>query len=182
MSDTAVMTQARLESALWAAANALSGPVDPGDFKAYVFPVLLFKWVSDTWDYRHAEAVEEWGDELTDEIEADYQPFSIPAGCHWRDVYDTSVNVGSKLHQTLQRIETANPTLAGVFGDVNWANTDRLPANALTALLDACNSTQRKYAATCLAQRTSTYCGSSPKPPARRPASSSPHATSFTCW
>lgn len=43
-----------------------------------------------------------------------------------------------------------------------------------------CNSTQRTYAATCSAQRTSTYCGSSPKPPARRPASSSPHATSFT--
>lgn len=42
MNDTAVMTQARLESALWAAANALRGPVDPRDFKAYVFPVLFF--------------------------------------------------------------------------------------------------------------------------------------------
>jgi len=47
------MTQPELERALWAAANALRGPVDAGDFKAYVFPVMFFKWVSDNWDYRH---------------------------------------------------------------------------------------------------------------------------------
>jgi type I restriction enzyme M protein len=36
-----------------APANALRGPVDPGDFKAYVFPVLFYKWISDVYDYRH---------------------------------------------------------------------------------------------------------------------------------
>ena len=48
--------------------------MDPGDFKAYVFPVMFFKWISDNWAYRHAQAVAEWGDELTPQIEyADYQ-------------------------------------------------------------------------------------------------------------
>jgi type I restriction enzyme M protein len=132
------MTHGRLQSLLWAAANALRGPVDPGDFKAYVFPVMFFKWVSDNWDYQHAQALADWDDELTDEIEnADYQPFVLPSGCHWSDVHNTAVNVGSKLNATLQRIEQANPDLAGVFGDVNWGNKDRLPESALVALLDA---------------------------------------------
>ena len=77
--DGALVTQRQLESTLWAAANALRGPVDPGDFKAYVFPVMFFKWISDTWDHHHATAVEEWGEDLTDEIEADYQPFVVPS-------------------------------------------------------------------------------------------------------
>ncbi|WP_299449063.1 class I SAM-dependent DNA methyltransferase [uncultured Serinicoccus sp.] len=135
-SDVQVMTQRQLESTLWAAANALRGPVDPGDFKAYVFPVMFYKWISDTWDSWHAHAIEIWGDELTDEIEADYHPFTIPDGCHWADVHQTVTNVGVKLNTALQRIEQANPDLVGVFGDVNWANKQRLPENALVALLD----------------------------------------------
>ncbi len=42
------LTLAELESRLWAAANSLRGPVDPADFKSYVFPLLFLKWVSDT--------------------------------------------------------------------------------------------------------------------------------------
>lgn len=132
------VSQRELESNLWAAANALRGPVDAGDFKAYVFPVLFFKWISDSWDYWHAQAVDDWSDELTPEIEnSDYQPFAVPDGCHWRDVHDTATNIGVVLNTALQRIEQANPELAGVFGDINWANKDRLPETALVKLLDA---------------------------------------------
>ena len=135
------LTQQQLESTLWAAANALRGPVDPGDFKAYVFPVMFFKWLSDTWDHEHARSVADFGDSLDDEIEADYHVFAVPAGCHWVDVHGTPFNVGSRLSTTLQRLQQANPdTLAGVFGDVNWANTERLPETALKALLEAFHS------------------------------------------
>lgn len=135
--ETRQLTQRELESALWAAANALRGPVDAGDFKAYVFPVMFFKWISDNWDYWHERAVEDWGDELTDEIEnSDYQPFAVPDGCHWADVHSTVTNIGVTLNTVLQRIEQANPDLVGVFGDINWANKDRLPEAALIALLD----------------------------------------------
>lgn len=131
------LSQQQLESTLWAAANALRGPVDPGDFKAYVFPVFFFKWISDSWDHQHERALEDWGEDLTEEIEADYHPFTLPAGCHWDDVHGTAVNVGAKLNSVLQRIEQANPDLFGVFGDVNWGNKDRLPEPSLIALLAA---------------------------------------------
>lgn len=141
-SPSSVLTQRELESKLWDAANALRGPVDAGDFKAYVFPVLFFKWISDTHDYWHQKAVADWGEDLTDDIEAsDYQPFAVPAGHHWNDVHSTSVNVGVALNKALQNIELANPELAGVFGDVNWANKDRLPENVLFELLDAFHET-----------------------------------------
>jgi type I restriction enzyme M protein len=135
---TTHLTQRQLESTLWAAANALRGPVDPGDFKAYVFPILFFKWISDNWDHRHAEALADWGVELTEDIEySDYQPFGVPDGCHWADVHGTTINLGAKVANALGRIEESNTDLVGVFGDVNWANPDRLPETALAALLDA---------------------------------------------
>ena len=135
------MTQKQLESTLWAAANALRGPVDPGDFKAYVFPVMFFKWISDSWDYEHAQARDDFGSALTQEIESDYHMFVIPDGCHWIDVFETSQQTGAKLDNAMQRIQQANPdALAGVFGDVQWANQERLPQSALAALLHTFHS------------------------------------------
>ena len=132
-------TQQELERALWDAANALRGPIDPADYKTYVFPVLFFKWLDDTWHMHHREAVKDFGDDLTDEIEADYHPFTVPEGCHWADVRDAKPGtLGATLQTTLQKLEQANPEkLANVFGDAQWANTDRLPERALRDLIDA---------------------------------------------
>lgn len=135
------LTQRHLESTLWSAANALRGPVDPGDFKAYVFPVMFFKWISDSWDHERTRAVEDFGDALTEEIESDYHTFVIPDGCHWSDVIETAKQTGAKLDNAMQRIQQANPdALAGVFGDVQWANQDRLPQASLAALLSSFHS------------------------------------------
>src|SRR5213080_2801678 len=84
-----VLTQRELEARLLAAANGLRGPVDPADFKAYVFPLLFFKWISDTWDWEHAQAVVDFGDTVSDEEESDYHRFDIPDHCHWADVRNT---------------------------------------------------------------------------------------------
>lgn len=133
------ITQQQLEKALWDAANALRGPIDPADFKTYVFPILFFKWIDDTWQMHRAGAVEDFGDALTDEIEADYHPFTVPDGCHWPDVRNAKVGqLGATLQTVLQKLEQANPDkLANVFGDAQWANTDRLPERALRDLIDA---------------------------------------------
>src|SRR5438876_4660455 len=91
------LSQQELESRLWAAADSLRGPVDPADFKAYIFPLLFFKWISDTWDMEHAEALAVYGDEVRDEEEADYHRFAVPDECHWNDIRIATVNVGAKL-------------------------------------------------------------------------------------
>lgn len=135
------LTQQELESRLWAAANSLRGPVDPADFKSYVFPILFLKWISDTWDLDHAAAVKDFGAEVSPEEEADYHRFEVPTGCHWSDLKKVSVNVGVELQKILQRLEEANPkSLAGIFGDVAWGNKERLPEPSLLNLIDAFDS------------------------------------------
>lgn len=134
------ITQQELESRLWDAANALRGPVDPADFKTYVFPMLFWKWISDTWVYEHDEAFNEYGDDLDEEIEADFHRFELPKGTLWSDVTGTVVNLGTEIAKTFQRIEKANPrSLAGVFGDASWGNKERLPESALVNLIQAFN-------------------------------------------
>lgn len=132
------VTQQELESRLWAAANSLRGPVDPSDFKAYIFPLLFYKRISDTWDAEHAAAEAKWGDDLDGEIEADYHRFTIPDGCHWADLRRVHENVGVALQKILDRIQQANPeSLAGIFGDVAWGNKDKLPETSLLNLIEA---------------------------------------------
>ena len=134
-------TLAQLESSLWGAANALRGPVEPADFKSYVFPMLFWKWISDTWDYEHAQAVADFDDHVEPEVEADYHRFVLPEGTHWSQVTIKTANLGSEIGKALGRIEQANPdTLAGIFGDVAWGNKERLPETALVNMLNEFNA------------------------------------------
>ena len=134
------ITLGDLESRLWAAANALRGPVDPADFKTYVFPVLFWKWISDSWTWEHAQAVADYGDDVDPEVEADYHRFELPRGTHWAEVTTKTANLGAAIARALGKLEQANPdTLAGVFGDAAWGNKERLPETALIALIDAFN-------------------------------------------
>jgi hypothetical protein len=135
------LTQQELESRLWAAANSLRGPVDPSDFKAYIFPLLFFKRISDAWDEEHAEAVRDFGRDVPEEVESDYHRFKIPKGCHWSDIRKVTENVGIALQRALDRIQEANPeTLAAIFGDVAWGNKEKLPETSLLNLIAAFNT------------------------------------------
>ena len=137
------ITQQELESRLLKAANALRGPVDPADFKTYVFPMLFWKWISDTWVYEHDEAIDDYGDELTEEIEADYHRFEVPEGTLWSEVTTKTSNLGAEIGKTFQRIEQANArSLAGIFGDAAWGNKERIPESALLGLIKAFNEIQ----------------------------------------
>lgn len=130
----------QLERRLWDAANALRGPVDPADFKTYVFPMLFWKWISDTWDWEHAKAVAEFGEQLDDDVERDYHRFQLPDGTHWGQVTKKTANLGSEIAKALGRIEQANPDrLAGIFGDAAWGNKERLPESSLVGLINAFN-------------------------------------------
>lgn len=140
-----MISEQELEQRLLAACNCLRGPVDPTDYKAYIFPLLFLKRISDYWDWEHQRALEAFdGDEdlarLPDNFRfqlPDADPERDAPGCHWRDVQALTENVGIKLHTVLQRIELANSeTLAGIFGDVQWANREKLPEHALLNVID----------------------------------------------
>jgi type I restriction enzyme M protein len=131
------LTQGELESRLLDAANSLRGPVDPADFKAYVFPLLFFKWISDTWEWEQRRALDVYGGDAELAALPENYRFVIPEGCHWSDLRKISENVGVALQNILDRLQAANPDkLAGIFGDVAWGNKERLPEPALLNLID----------------------------------------------
>ena len=134
------ISQQELESWLWGAADILRGPVDPGNFRDFIFPLLFLKRLSDTWDDEHAKAVETWGDQLTDEIARDFHKFDIPKGCHWEDLRRAAENHGVLIQEITQKIEQANPErLAGIFGSTPWADANRMPPERLVRLIDHFN-------------------------------------------
>lgn len=126
-----------LESLLWEAANILRGPVDASDFKAYVFPLLFLKRISDVYDEERAAALAESdGDEEYADLPEQHR-FQVPDGSHWDDVRAKTKNVGQAIQQAMRGIEKANPnTLYGIFGDVQWSNKERLSDELLVDLVD----------------------------------------------
>ena len=134
------ISQQELETWLWGAADILRGPVDPGNFRDFIFPLLFLKRLSDTWDDEHAKAVEAWGDQLTDEIARDFHKFDIPKGCHWEDLRRAAENHGVVIQEITQKIQQANPErLAGIFGSAPWADSNRMPPERLVRLIDHFN-------------------------------------------
>lgn len=130
-------TETNLESMLWEAANILRGPVDATDFKAYVFPLLFLKRISDVYDEERAEALEESGGDEEYAVLPEQHRFQIPDGAHWGDLRARTTNVGQVIQRAMREIEKANPkTLYGIFGDVQWTNKARLSDELLVDLVD----------------------------------------------
>lgn len=122
---------------LWDAANILRGPVDASDFKAYVFPLLFMKRISDAYDEERAEALDESGGDQEYADLPEQHRFQIPEGAHWADLRARSTNVGQAIQRAMREIEKANPTtLYGIFGDVQWTNKARLSDELLIDLID----------------------------------------------
>jgi type I restriction enzyme M protein len=122
---------------LWDAANILRGPVDASDFKAYVFPLLFLKRISDVYDEERAGALEESGGDQEYADLPEQHRFQIPVGAHWSDLRSRSTNVGQAIQRAMREIEKANPTtLYGIFGDVQWTNKARLADELLIDLVD----------------------------------------------
>lgn len=131
-------TDARsLESMLFDAANILRGPVDASDFKAYVFPLLFLKRISDVYNEERATALEESGGDQEYADLPEQHRFQVPEGAHWADLRARSTNVGKAIQRAMREIEKANPTtLYGIFGDVQWTNKARLSDELLVDLID----------------------------------------------
>jgi len=131
------MTQQELEKYLWGAATALRGTIDAGDYKQYIFPLLFFKRLCDVYDEEFENAMAESDGDIEYAAFAENHHFIVPDGAHWKDVRETTVNVGLALQEAMRAIEKANPeTLFGIFGDASWTNKDRLSDEILTNLVE----------------------------------------------
>lgn len=131
------LTLSQLEQYLSKAAWILKGPVDASDFKAYIFPLLFFKRISDVYDEEYQQALAESEDDKEYASLPEFHRFVIPEKCHWKDVRETAVNVGLALEKAFRGIEQANQNyLYGIFGDAQWSNKNKLPDKLLIDLIE----------------------------------------------
>lgn len=131
------LTLSQLEQYLAKAAWILKGPVDASDFKVYIFPLLFFKRISDVYDEEFETALEESGGDEEYASLPEFHRFDIPEGCHWKDVRETTTNVGMAIEKALRGIEQANSEhLYGIFGDAQWSNKNKLSDRLLVDLIE----------------------------------------------
>lgn len=131
------LTQSQLEQYLSKAAWILKGPVDASDFKAYIFPLLFFKRISDIYDEETQLALNESQGDKEYASLPEMHRFIIPEGCHWKDVRETTTNIGQAILKAFRGIEQANQKyLYGIFGDAQWSNKEKLSDALLVNLIE----------------------------------------------
>lgn len=131
------ITLSELEQYLFEAANILRGPVEHADFKTYIFPLLFFKRISDVYNEEFHQALEESDGDIEYALFAENHRFQIPEECHWKDVRETTINVGKALTKAMREIEKKNlNTLYGIFGDAQWTNKERFSDALLLTLIE----------------------------------------------
>lgn len=122
------LTQQRLETHLWGAANILRGKTAGQDYKNYILSLMFYKRLCDQWENEADEAIAELerqqGRPFTDKQKAVFKAggqhrFTIPEGNRWSDVLELSDNIGEKLTSAMRSISDANDELRGVF-TVDW--------------------------------------------------------------
>lgn len=126
-----------LENYLARAADMLRGSVDQADFKAYIFPLMFFKRISDVYAEEFAQALAESGGDFDFAEFDENHRFVIPDGHSWEAVRERTENIGAALQAAFREIENANPdTLYGVFGSASWTNKEKLPDAKLADLIE----------------------------------------------
>lgn len=130
----------KLFAHLFEACNILRGPINQDEFKSYVTPILFFKRISDVYDEETEKALKDSGGDEEYAAFNENHSFIIPDGCHWEDVRNTSVNVGTAIVNAMSGIERANPdTLSGVFSsfdDATWTDKSKLSDDRLKNLIE----------------------------------------------
>ena len=132
-----------LQSYLGKAADLLRGSIDQADFKAFIFPLMFFKRISDVYLEEFAIALKDADGDQEFASFAENHRFQIPEGCLWDDVRSKTENIGQALVYAFREIEKANPdTLYGIFGNSPWTNKQKIPDSVLIELVEHFSSKQ----------------------------------------
>ncbi|RYY52086.1 MAG: ATP-binding cassette domain-containing protein, partial [Chitinophagaceae bacterium] len=100
------ITQQQPESYLWMAAVLLRGTIDAGNYKQFIFPLLLLKRLCDVSDEETVTALRDSGRDEDFALFPENHRSQVRAETHWREIRKVNRDVG----QALRAIETANPS------------------------------------------------------------------------
>ena len=79
-------------------------------------------------DEEYAELEKKVGPDLSKNPDL-YTRFFRPEGCAWRNILNTSVNIGEKINDVFKKITVANsPKLDGILDRIDFNDKDSPPA------------------------------------------------------
>ncbi|MDU6983955.1 MAG: class I SAM-dependent DNA methyltransferase [Terrisporobacter othiniensis] len=125
------------EETLWKAADKLRGSMSSYDYKDVVLGLMFLKYISDKFETRYNELVEE-GDGFEEDIDeyTEYNIFWVPQKSRWEYIRNNakSNEIGQIIDDAMIEIEKENPTLVGVL-DKRYARPE-LDKRRLGELID----------------------------------------------
>ena len=108
------------EAQLWAAADALRGSMDPGEYKHVTLGLIFLKYISDAFEEQHAKLKKETAKGADPEDQDEYRAvgvFWVPPEARWSHLKAQAKQptVGQLVDDAMAVIERDNPSLKGVL-------------------------------------------------------------------
>lgn len=113
-------TPLKLEATLWAAADKMRGHMDAAEYKHVVLGLIFLKYISDAFEARHEELLEEESKgadpEDPDEYRAEHV-FWVPPEARWEKLQTSAKQpeIGTRIDEAMEAIERENESLKGVL-------------------------------------------------------------------
>jgi type I restriction enzyme M protein len=110
----------QLEATLWAAADALRSNMDASEYKHVVLGLIFLKYISDTFEARHAQLLSEQSQGADPEDRDEYLAdniFWVPPEARWQRLKENAPQptIGALVDDAMTAIERDNPALKGVL-------------------------------------------------------------------
>jgi type I restriction enzyme M protein len=108
------------EATLWAAADKLRGHMDAAEYKHVVLGLIFLKYISDAFETRHAQLLEEVAQGADPEDRDEYRGvnvFWVPREARWQTLQAAAKQpeIGALVDDAMEAIERENPSLRGVL-------------------------------------------------------------------
>ena len=134
--DSGKMNLTQLKQFLWKSADILRGKIDSSDYKKYIFGLLFYKRISDSWDEEYIKVLEEYHDEEIAKADHNHR-FQVSKDCRWEVIQKQAEGIGYKLNEIFDKITNTNsPKLDKIFNDLDFANKDKFPNETLQRLIN----------------------------------------------
>lgn len=137
---TITKKQKSFEQTLWDTADKLRGSVESSEYKHVVLSLIFLKFVSDKFEDRRQELIEEGQQAYIDMVEfyAMKNVFYLPEDARWSTIQKQAKqdDIALRIDTALHTVEKTNKSLRGVLPD-NYFSRLGLDASKLAALIDS---------------------------------------------
>jgi type I restriction enzyme M protein len=135
--------QKSFEQNLWDTADKLRGTVESSEYKHVILSLIFLKFVSDKFEGRRQELIDEGQDDYTDMVEfyTMKNVFYLPEESRWSYIQKQAKqdDIAVKIDTALHSVEKNNPSLKGALPD-NYFSRLGIEVSKLAALIDSINN------------------------------------------